>query len=45
MMVRRCLARLDEARIGGTLQVLRVQSETRHVLTQGPVWRDGGRAV
>ncbi len=45
MMVRRCLTRLDEARIGGKLHLLRVQSETRHVLTQGPVWRDSGRAI
>jgi hypothetical protein len=44
-MARRVLARLDEAGIGGTLRMLRVQSETAPVLTQGPVWRDGGRAV
>ena len=44
-MARRCLARLDEEQIAGTLRVLRVQSETRHVLTQGPVWREAGRAV
>ncbi len=45
MMVRRCLARLDDEHIAGELRVLRVHSETRHVLTQGPVWRDDGRAV
>ena len=45
MMVRRCLARLDDEQIAGELRVLRVHSETRHVLTQGPVWRDDGRAV
>ena len=44
-MVRRCLTRLDDERIGGTLRVLRAQSETRHVLTQGPVWREAGRAI
>ncbi len=45
MMARRCLARLDEAGIGGALHMLRVQSQTRHVLTQGPVWRESGRVV
>lgn len=44
-MVRRCLTRLDEAGIGGSLRLLRVQAETRHVLTQGPVWRESGRAI
>jgi hypothetical protein len=44
-MGRRTLARLDEAGIGGTLRLLRVQSDTRPVLTQGPVWREAGRAV
>ena len=42
-MVRRCLARLDEERIPGELRVLRVLSDTDPVLTQGPVWRVGGR--
>jgi hypothetical protein len=44
-MARRVLARLDEEQILGTLHLLRLQSETSHVLTQGPVWRDAGRAV
>jgi hypothetical protein len=44
-MARRCLARLDEAGIVGNLTFLRVQSETAPVLTQGPVWREGGRVV
>jgi hypothetical protein len=44
-MVRRALERLDEEGIGGRLEPLRVMSETAPVLTQGPVWRDGGRAV
>jgi hypothetical protein len=44
-MVRRCLARLDEAGIRGRLQVLGVISGSRPVATQGPVWRVGGRAV
>jgi hypothetical protein len=44
-MTRRCLERLDGAAITGTLAILRVLSETRHVATQGPVWYVGGRAV
>jgi hypothetical protein len=44
-MARRVLERLDEAGIAGSLEVLRVASETSPVLTQGPVWREGGRAV
>jgi len=44
-MVRRSLARLDEASVTGRLEVLRVQSDVRPVLTQGPVWREGGRAI
>ena len=44
-MVRRCLARLDEESIPGVLHVLRVLSDTDPVLTQGPVWRLGGRSV
>jgi hypothetical protein len=44
-MVRRCLERLDAERIGGELEILHVLSSTRHVATQGPVWRVGGRAV
>jgi hypothetical protein len=41
----RCLARMDEEGIRGGLELLRVLSETRHVATQGPVWRVGGRSV
>jgi hypothetical protein len=44
-VVRRMLARLDEQAISGVLRVLRVQSSTAPVLTQGSVWREGGRAV
>jgi hypothetical protein len=44
-MARRCLARLDEEGITGTLSVVRVLSDTKPVATQGPVWRLGGRAV
>ncbi|MCC6223614.1 MAG: hypothetical protein IT201_09020 [Thermoleophilia bacterium] len=44
-MVRRSLARLDEEGIRGRLELRRVRCDTRHVLTQGPVWREGGRSV
>jgi hypothetical protein len=44
-VARRVLERLDEAGIVGSLRVLRVQSDTSPVLTQGPVWREDGRAV
>jgi hypothetical protein len=44
-MVRRCLSRLDEARIPGEVRVLRALSDTHPVGTQGPVWRIGDRAV
>jgi hypothetical protein len=44
-MTRRCLERLDEERITGRLRILRGLSATRHVATQGPVWRVGGRSV
>ncbi len=44
-MARRCLARLDEAGIPGHVRVLRALSDTRPVLTQGPVWYVGGKAV
>ena len=44
-MTRRCLARLDEAGIPGTVRVLRVLSDTHPVGTQGPVWYVGGKAV
>jgi hypothetical protein len=45
IMVRRCLARLDEREIAGTITLLRVLSDTRPVATQGPVWLVGGRVV
>jgi hypothetical protein len=44
-MTRRCLARLDERGIDGTLTILRVLSDSRPVGTQGPVWYVGGKAV
>jgi hypothetical protein len=44
-MSRRCLERLDEEHITGTLRVLRVLSATNPVSTQGPVWRMAGRSL
>jgi hypothetical protein len=44
-MARRCLERLDEEHITGTLRFLRVLSATNPVSTQGPVWRLVGRSV
>jgi len=44
-MTRRCLARLDEEGIRGSLRVLRVLADTYPNATQGPVWYVGGRSV
>jgi hypothetical protein len=44
-MTRRCLERLDDESIRGTVEILRALSDTRPVYTQGPVWYVGGRAV
>jgi hypothetical protein len=44
-MTRRCLERLDEAGIRGTLRILRVLCDTYPNATQGPVWQVGGRSV
>lgn len=44
-MTRRCLERLDEAGIYGSVRVLHALSDTRPVQTQGPVWYVGGRSV
>ena len=44
-MTRRCLERLDEAGIPGTLRILRVLADTHPNATQGPVWYVGGRSV
>jgi hypothetical protein len=44
-MTRRCLERVDEAAIPGTVRVLRLMSDTHPVGTQGPVWYVGGKAV
>jgi hypothetical protein len=44
-MTRRCLERLDEAGIGARVEILRALSDTKPVLTQGPVWYLEGKAV
>lgn len=44
-MARRCLARLDEAGIPGTLRLLEAFSDTRPVFTQGPTFVVSDRAV
>ena len=44
-MARRSLARCDEERITGDVEILRALSDTYPVATQGPVWYVGGRAV
>jgi hypothetical protein len=44
-MARRCLARLDEAGITGTVEILWALSDAHPVATQGPVWYFGGRSV
>jgi hypothetical protein len=44
-MTRRCLARLDDAGIPGTVEVLRALSDTHHASTQGPVWYVGGKVL
>lgn len=44
-MARRCFERCDEANIRGSVEVLRVLSDTHLVATQGPVWILGGQTV
>ena len=44
-MVERCLARCDEAEIRGSVEVLRVLSDTYLVATQGPTWFEAGANV
>ena len=45
VMVRRCLARLDERGIPGEVRILRSLSDSKPVGTQGPVWYIGGKSV
>jgi hypothetical protein len=44
-MVRRCLERLDEARMAGDLRMLHVVSDSYPARTQGPVWYAGGKVI
>jgi hypothetical protein len=44
-MARRCLGRLDEEGITGSVRALAVLSDTSSAFTQGPVWRVDGRSV
>jgi hypothetical protein len=44
-MLRRCLERLDEARISGELRILNVFSDSNPAKTQGPVWYAGGKVI
>lgn len=44
-MARRCFERCDEANIRGTIELLRVLSDTHLVATQGPVWIMDGQTV
>lgn len=44
-MARRCFERLDEEGIGARAEVLHALSDTRPVLTQGPVWYREGKAI
>jgi len=44
-MVHRCLTRLDERGLTGSVEILRALSDTKPVGTQGPVWYVGGKSV
>jgi hypothetical protein len=44
-MAARCLQRCDEHGITGTVEILRVLSDTDPVATQGPVWLEAGRVL
>ena len=44
-MTRRCLERMDAEGITGRIRVLEGAANVENVLTQGPVWRVGGRSV
>jgi hypothetical protein len=44
-MARRAFQRLDDEGLGGRVRVLRVLSDTSAPHSQGPVWREDGRAV
>ena len=44
-MTRRCLDRLDQEASRARVEILRARSDTRPVVTQGPVWYIDGKAV
>jgi hypothetical protein len=44
-MARRCFERCDEKGIRGSINVLRVLSDTHLAATQGPVWLAGGKTL
>ena len=44
-MARRAFQRLDDEGLGGRVRILRVLSDTSSPFSQGPVWREDGRAV
>ena len=44
-MTRRCLERLDEEGIAARVRILHALSDTKPVVTQGPVWYMDGKAV
>jgi hypothetical protein len=44
-MARRAFQRLDDEGMSGNVRVLRVLSDTSAPFSQGPVWREDGRAV
>jgi hypothetical protein len=45
VMARRAFERLDDEGLTGRIRVLRVLSDTSAPFSQGPVWREDGRAV
>lgn len=44
-MARRCFERCESRGIHGTVTVLRVLSDSKHVATQGPVWVTSGQTL
>ena len=44
-MARRCFERCEEHGIHGTVTILRVLSDSKHVATQGPVWVTSGQTL
>jgi len=44
-MARRCLERCDAENIQGSVSILRVLSDSKHVSTQGPVWLADGKTL